>query len=108
MTTKTMPSPALPQRRRPRFAGIGSRNARSRGMPLLVNGVEGCVEAIPSLFRTRRTMNSKRMLHSHQSTGDYCWPIIFPNHPYVPLFLKAVCKVVGNAARVEKAAVPPN
>ncbi|KAE8718761.1 hypothetical protein F3Y22_tig00109991pilonHSYRG00037 [Hibiscus syriacus] len=74
-----------------------------------LTSVEGCVEAIHVAVSNKTYDELKHQCCvAINLLGDYCWPIIFPNHPYVPLFLKAVCKVLGNAAKVETAAAPPN
>ncbi|GMI89152.1 hypothetical protein HRI_002584500 [Hibiscus trionum] len=70
--------------------------------------VEGCVEAIHDAV-THKVYDGLK----HECCtaivllGDNCWPILFPDKPYVPMFLKAVCKLIGGVAKVETVAAAP-
>ncbi|KAL4304621.1 hypothetical protein GQ457_10G004840 [Hibiscus cannabinus] len=71
--------------------------------------VEGCVEAIHDAVTHKVYDGLKHeCCTAITQLGDNCWPLLFPGRPAVPLFLKAICKLIGgDAAKVEKVAAPP-
>ncbi|GMI89151.1 hypothetical protein like AT2G22155 [Hibiscus trionum] len=70
--------------------------------------VEGCVEAIHEAVTHKVYDGLKHeCCTAITQLGDNCWPILFPDQPYVPLILKAVCKLIGGGAKVEEVAMSP-
>ncbi|XWS52516.1 hypothetical protein CRYUN_Cryun11dG0077200 [Craigia yunnanensis] len=66
--------------------------------------VEGCIEAIDKAVSDKTFDNLEHACcKAITLLADNCWPIIFPDQPFVPFLLKTVCKLLTNAEKVAPA-----
>ncbi|XP_039019022.1 uncharacterized protein LOC120150408 [Hibiscus syriacus] len=77
------------------------------GCLLSLTSVKGCVEAIEEAVSFKKFDElQQECCKAITLLGDNCWPILFPDQPIVPLLLKAVCKLLGDAEKVAEAPSP--
>lgn len=66
--------------------------------------VEGCIEAINKAVLDKKFDELKHACcKAITLLGDNCWPVLFPDQPFVPFLLKAVCKILKNVKEVAPA-----
>ncbi|KAG8488754.1 hypothetical protein CXB51_016631 [Gossypium anomalum] len=70
--------------------------------------VEGCVEAINEAVSHKKFDELEpKCCKAITLLGDNCWPILFPDQPYVPVLLEYTCKLLGYVPKVENVEAAP-
>ncbi|OMO78007.1 hypothetical protein COLO4_24892 [Corchorus olitorius] len=66
-----------------------------------LSSIEGCIEAIDKAVSDKDIKDlGPACCKAIIQLGDNCWPVVFPNHPFVPFLLKTVYQLTGNAKKL--------
>ncbi|XVF19266.1 hypothetical protein REPUB_Repub11eG0095100 [Reevesia pubescens] len=69
--------------------------------------VEGCIEAIDKAVSYKKFGDLEHACcQAITLLSDNCWPIVFPDQPFIPFLLKTVCKLLGNVKKIAPAPAP--